>query len=191
MKEFFEYIKARLNTDLISAPSTPVFKTIRMWNNQFLHSNEKYERSEDRTNKTTTSRSGYRNEKAFGYPACFVEFIVVDSDNRAMGIIDYVLTVRFRFGLESYKFERLDSFDFCDDFRQVIQLLDPTVASGLTFTTFQEIQTEFDEDFNNVETPYIDYRTRYRSLAGYKRSTDVVSGVVDPSITVDVVTELS
>lgn len=189
MKEFFEYIKTRLTSDLLTGdPAVPVFKTIRMWNNQFLHSNEKYDRSEDRIKG---SRTGYRNEKAFGYPACFVEFIIVESDNRAMGIVDYVLTVRFRFGIESYKFERLNSFDFCDNFKAVVQLLDPTDDSGLTFTSFQEIQTEFDEDFNNVETPYIDYRTRYRSVAGYKRATDVVSGVVNPAVTTNIVTTLS
>lgn len=79
-----------------------------------------------------------------------------------LGIKDYLLTVRFRFGIESYKFERLDTFDFADTFDQSIQLMAPTTISGLTFTTFQEIQTDFDENFNNVEIPTRDYRTRLR-----------------------------
>jgi hypothetical protein len=180
MKAFFEYIKAQINARVVADseadPLVPVFKTVRMWNNQFLHSNEKYEREEDRKSKTNTSRFGYRNEKAFPYPACFVEFMVQEVQNRSMGIVDYDLIVRFRFGIESYKFERLDSFDFCDDFKAQIQLMSP-LASGLIFTTFQEVLTEFDEDFNNVETPYIDYRTRYRSIVAYQRATDII---VDP-----------
>jgi hypothetical protein len=160
VKAFFNYIKARINSDVTA------IKTVRMWNNQFVHSNG--------TDKNSKVR-GYRDEKAFPYPACFVEFIVEQADNRCLGIIDYILTVRFRFGIEAYKFERLDSFDFADTFKSYIQLMAPTTASGLTFTTFQEIKTEFDEDHDNVESPYIDYRTRYRSSAAYQRRTDVIT----------------
>jgi hypothetical protein len=109
----------------------------------------------DRKDGTTGSRYGYRTEKPFPYPACFVEFIVNETNNLPLGIKDYLLTVRFRFGIESYKFERLDTFDFADTFDQSIQLMAPTTISGLTFTTFQEI-------FNNVEIPTRDYRTRLR-----------------------------
>jgi len=152
-----------------------------MWNNQFLRSNEKYDRAE----RISGNRTGYRTEKAFPYPACFVEFIVEEVDNRAMAIKDIVMIVRFRFGVESYKFERLDTFDFCDNFDSFIQAMAPTVASGLTFTTFQETFTEFDEDFNNVECPYKDYRTRYRSTVAYERRTDVITAptiIVNASI---------
>lgn len=176
MKEFFEYIKTRIETNV------PAIKTVRMFNNQLLHSNEKYERND----KTAGNRFGYRNEKAFKYPACFVEFIVQDTFNYGLGIRDYLLTVRFRFAVESYKFERLDTFDFVDDFDQTIQLMSP-MASGLTFTTFQELSTEFDEDFNNVEAPYKDFRTRYRSSVAYSRRTDVLHGPVTPVIESEIV----
>jgi hypothetical protein len=161
MKALFNYIKARINTNI------PTIKTVRMFNNQFLHSNG----SDGKTSRV----KGYRDEKAFPYPACFVEFIVEQSDNRCLGIVDYVLITRFRFGIEAYKFERLESFDFCDDFKAVIQLMAPTDASGLIFTTFQEVTTEFDEDHDNVESPYIDFRTRYRSQVAYQRRTDVIA----------------
>jgi hypothetical protein len=171
VKALFNYIKARINTNI------PTIKTVRMFNNQFLHSN-------GNDNKTTRVK-GYRDEKAFAYPACFVEFIVEQSDNRCLGIVDYILTVRFRFGIEAYKFERLDSFDFADTFKSYLQLMAPTVASGLTFTTFQEISTEFDEDHDNVESPYIDYRTRYRSSVAYQRRTDVIASPTDIVIEVN------
>jgi hypothetical protein len=73
--------------------------------------------------------------------------------------------VRFRFAIEGYKFERLDTFDFCDQFMAALQLMQPTEASGLVFTSFQEVTTEFDEDHNNVERPSIDFRTIFTSTA--------------------------
>ena len=178
MKVFFEYIKDQITarvTKTVQPGGTPaptpvtqcVFPTIRMWNNQFVHSNG--------TDSKTTVKTGFKDEKAFAYPACFVEFIVDDVNNLALGIKDYLLTVRFRFGLEGYKFVRLESFDFCDDFTSMIQLMAPSTVSGLTFTTFQEVRTEFDEDHNNVEVPYIDYRVRYRSQVSYQRRNDVIA----------------
>ena len=162
MKALFNYIKARINADV------PAIKTVRMWNNQFTHSN-------GTDSKLGGSKSGYRDEKAFPYPACFIEFQVQQVNSYCLGIKDYILTVRMRFGVESFKFERLDTFDFRENFDSFIQLMTPTTASGLTFTTFQEIQTEFDEDFDNVEIPYVDYRTRYRSQKAYQRRTDIIA----------------
>lgn len=146
-----------------------------MWNNQYLHGNAT-------DNKLGGLKSGYKDEKAFAYPACFIEFQVNDTFNYALGIKDYLLTVRCRFGRESFKFERLETFDFKDNFDSFIQLMAPTHVSGLTFTTFQEIKTEFDEDWNNVECPYTDYRTRYRTSKAYQRRTDVVTAPVSPIV---------
>lgn len=185
MRALFEYIKAQVNlrlTDTVTqgtppAPVVvPVFKTIRMWNNQFLHSNA----TDD---KLGGQKSGYRDEKAFPYPALFVEFQIQDTFNYGMGIKDYLVTVRLRIGVKAFKFERLDTFDFKDRFDAAIQLMAPTHVSGLIFTTFQEIQTEFDEDWNNVECPYVDYRVRYRSISAYVRRNDVITGPVSPIIT--------
>jgi len=189
VKAFFQYISEQLTatlTETVQPGGTPqpapvtecVFKTIRMWNNQFVHSNG--------TDSKSTVKTGFKDEKAFRYPACFIEFIVDDVNNYSMGIKDYFLTVRFRFGIESFKFTRLETFDFCDAFSKQIQLLGPTTLSGLTFTSFQETRTEFDEDHNNVEVPYIDYKTRYRSSVAYKRASDVIASpntlVVNPTI---------
>ncbi|WP_460223716.1 hypothetical protein, partial [Bacillus cereus] len=137
-----------------------------MWNNQLQHSN---------ATASDKRGTGTRDEKAFRYPACFVEFIIENTNNLSLGVKDYFLTVRFRMALESYKFTRLETFDFIDAFDSTIQGMAPTDASGLTFTTFQELKTEFDEDHDNIEAPYRDYRTRYRWV---KANTDItVTGV--------------
>jgi len=169
MKALFEYIQTRINTYV------PAIRTVRMWNNQFQHSN---------ADVADKRGGGYKDEKAFRYPACFVEFIVESVNNLPLGVKDSILTVRMRFGIEAYKFTRLETFDFVDDFDAAIQNMAPTDASNLTFTTFQEIQTEWDEDHNNVEVPYRDYRTRYRYV---KASNTIEVSGVSPVVTVDLI----
>ncbi len=169
MKALFNYIVAQANVRV------PEIKTVRMFNNQFLHSN------------SMEKRTTYRDEKPFKYPACFVEFIVNEVNNLPLGITDYFLTVRFRFGVESYKFTRLSTFDFCDNFLATMHLLAPTLASGLTFTSFILDKPEFDEDHNNVEAPYLDYKTRYRHIPSYTRGTDILHGPIAPNPIGDVV----
>jgi hypothetical protein len=138
MNALFQYIKTRLNTQV------PAIKSVLMFNDQLVKENT------DRT------------QKPVPYPACFVEFITTQIDNRSFGIKDYVMLVRFRFMKISLKFERPETFDFMDQFDVAMRMMAPTVASGLTFTTFQEEFLSFDTDHNNVESPYRDYRTRFR-----------------------------
>jgi hypothetical protein len=124
--------------------------------------------------------SGFRDEKPVKYPACFIEFIIEETNSLPLGIVDYMLTVRFRFGIESYKFQRIETFDFCDQFLAEVQLMAPSSDSGLTFTTLQLMKPEFDEDHNNVESPYLDFRTRYRSDVAYQRAKDRLATGVTP-----------
>lgn len=163
MKAFFNYIKARINTNV------PAIKTVRMWNDQ-LNSNLKA-----------------KKEKPFPYPACFVEFIFDQVDNRCLGIVDYVMRVRFRFGKEGYTFERLDTFDFIDAFQATIQLMAPTQASGLTFTTFQEVaKGTFEDDFDNIETFILEYSTRYRQTSAFK-TKQTIGGPLALETDIDIV----
>lgn len=173
MKALYQYIEARI------LARVPAVKTVKMWNNQLEHSNTSTYKE-----KGGTASYGVRDEKAFRYPAVFVEFIIEDVLNHPMNVRDYILTVRFRFARESYKFTRLETFDFVDDFDKAIQLMAPTTASGLTFTTFQEKFTEWDENHNNVEAPYRDYRTRYRyAIVPSTTTVDNPALVINSSLT--------
>lgn len=162
MKAFFNLIKTRINTNV------PTIQTVRMFNDQMVKAN----------GKTTETRS----EKFFPYPAAFVEFIVNSVDSRCLGIKDYLLTVRFRFARESYKFERLETFDFVDTFDASIQMMAPSSNLTFSFTTLQEIFTQFDTDFNDVEIPYRDYRTRLRWSTAYQRSIDIQKNGVNLNV---------
>lgn len=155
MKLLFNFIKARIQTEM------PEIKTIRLWNSQFLYARG------DKYYFGSKQNERYRTEKAFQYPACFIEFITLNVYNRAMGLKDIELIVRFRLGLEGYNHERLETLDFVDSFTDAIQLMAPTEASGLIFNTFQKVSTDLDYDHDNVEEPVLDFRTLYRSTAGY------------------------
>lgn len=166
MKVLFEYLQQTINTRV------PEIKTVRMWNNQLRHANE----------------PDGRKEKAFRYPACFIEFIIEEVHNMPLGITDYLLNIRFRFAVEGYKYTRLDTFGFLDGFLAKMHGLAPTTASGLTFTTLQLATPEFDEDFDSVEAPYLDFQTRYRHIPAYDRGSDILHGPITPDATGDVVT---
>jgi hypothetical protein len=152
MKVLYDYIKLRINTRV------PSIKQVEPWNSQFENGNGN--RPEGRINR------------AVRYPCCFIEFIVEESWNRSLGIIDYKMIVRFRFGVESYKYVKLETLDFCDAFAKEMQLMAATKNSTtIIFNTFQEIVSEFDENHDNVDAPAKDYRTVFRSLAAYNRGT--------------------
>jgi len=161
MKAFFEYIKAYIIANVSDfAAST----SIRMWNNQFEESNVK------------------RKEKAFRYPACFVEFIFEQADNRSLSIVDYVMTIRFHLGVENMTYERKDTFDFVDRFCSALQLMAPSIASGLIFTTFQEVaRGSYEDSFDNVEVLTVDFRSRVRYTQPYitKHTLTVKPGPID------------
>lgn len=178
MRELFLYIKKRLNKNV------PEIKTVRIWNEQVKYS-EGGVFLNDKLNKR------YKAEKAFRLPAIFIEFNQLETHNRSHGVRDILLQVIFRFAIEGYKLERLETFDQADKVIEALQLMAPTPESGLIFTTFQEESTIFDYEHNNVEEPVIIYRTFYRSLAGYKlKNMTTNQSPISPTIQTDIVTQL-
>lgn len=151
MKALFLEIKNRLTADIPSL-------SVHLFNDQFT--------------KADTDRT----EKAIKYPVCYIEFITEEVANYNNRIKSYLMRVRFRFGVEGYKFERLETFDFVDEFYQSIHMMAPTDRDVLNFTSFQEYQPEFDEDHKNVDRPYVDYRTRVVSRVAY-RDPVMIEGV--------------
>lgn len=147
MKALFDFIKAKINTDL------PEYKTVRVWRNQLVRANID------------------RDEGAFRYPACFVEFITTDYQNNAIGFRDVDLIVRFHFGFENYYLEKdldlvaLENFDAAM-FRFRGNDLDP-----VHFTSFSKIVNSDLPDDDNVDEQIIEYITKYREMAGIKPTT--------------------
>jgi len=147
MNELFEFIKARINDKL------PEFKTVRMFNDQIDKDNVE------------------RSEKAFRYPAVFIQFVTSEVRNRASGIQDVVLQVIFHFALEGYKFSekrQLKDIELTKKFDYYIHRLRGGDDDPVQFTTFQRIIINESEDFDNVNKPIFTYMTMWRSYGSYR-----------------------
>jgi hypothetical protein len=153
MRELYEFIKAKINADL------PEYKTVRMWRNQF-----------NRSNREGTDG---RSENAFRYPACFIEFTTVDYDNQAIGYSNVDLIVRFHFGFEDYKLEKLDSDTMLTAFNKQMFRFRGNEGDAVHFTSMQPILNLDDPDDNNVDLRILEYSTKYRHVANYDEGTEI------------------
>lgn len=162
MKALFTFLQTNITSNL------PAIKTVRMWNNQIDHSND-------------TSK---RDEKPFVYPAVFLEFIVQDVENAfSLGIKNVKLIIRCRFALKSFTYTRLQDLDFADAFDAVMTQMRGDPTDTVQFSTLQEVSTELDEQFENVNAPYVDYVTMWRKTSAYTHGTDVTKSGVAKLIT--------
>ena len=143
MKDFLDYIKDYIKAEL------PLYKTVELYNNQIFASNVD------------------RSEKAFPYPAVFIELIPGEIHNRALGIKDIVLEVTFHFAFEGYKFNHGENMlSALDDFdAQVLRLRSD---DDVYFSSFQNTGELFDTDNDNVEEPTLTYFTVFRHTTAHK-----------------------
>lgn len=165
---FFTFIKSAINTNV------PSIKTVQIWRGQTENSDD-----ENR-----------RNQYAYARPAVFVEFIVDEVRNLSLGIQNVDLTVRFHFDIEHYTVERLQDLDFMDTFHNTILNLRGNPSSTVQFSSFQEVTTQQDNNFSNIDKPYIDYITCWRKISGYKRTTDISTTVTGTALTITKVNTL-
>ena len=143
MKEFFQYIQQYIRDNL------PEYKTVELYNNQIFSSNVE------------------RTEKAFPYPAVFVEMIVGEIHNRSLGINDTEVNLVFHFALEGYKFNHgEDMLDVLSNFDYVMSRL--RSSEDVYFSTFRSQGILLDTDNNNVVEPTITYVTIWRQSTGYQ-----------------------
>ena len=143
MTEFFQYIQQYIRDNL------PEYKTVELYNNQIFSSNVE------------------RTEKAFPYPAVFVEMIVGEIHNRSLGINDTEVNLVFHFALEGYKFNHgEDMLDVLSNFDYVMSRL--RSSEDVYFSTFRSQGILLDTDNNNVVEPTITYVTLWRQLTGYR-----------------------
>jgi len=142
MKTFFDYIKKRITDNL------PVYKTVELYNNQIFQSNVE------------------RSEKAFPYPAVFIEMIVGEMHNRALGINDTEMNIVFHFALEGYKFNHgEDMLTMLSEFDYYIRRM--RSDGNPYFSTFQSQGILYDTDNDNVVEPTMTYTTMWRQQTGY------------------------
>ena len=147
MKDLFLFIKDYINTNL------PEFKTVRMFNDQLEKSNAE------------------RTEKAFPYPAVFVQLVTSEIRNRSLGLQDVVLQVIFHLAYEGYKFSeerQLEDMELTSEFDAHMHRLRGNEGDTAQFTTFDRIIINESEDFDNVNKPIMTYRTMWRNKGSYR-----------------------
>ena len=149
MTNLFNYIKAKIASDL------PEWKTVRRWRNQY-----------NRSNKS-------RDENAFRYPACFIEFVTEDMDNQAIGYCDIDLIVRFHIGFDNYTLEKDEDFELMERFEDVMFRFRSAETDNVHFTTFQQNVISDEADDDNVDLQILEYRTKYRQMTTYSDGVEI------------------
>lgn len=160
MKAIFDYI-----SPLILA-GVPALKAFKLYRSQDIHLQFK-----DRT----------MNDLPM--PACFVEFIPVETRNHSKGIKKILLRVRFRFMMQDFKFQKFDQLDFADAFDAFVQCLRADETKPVSFSSFMEANQENDYDPDNTVQPFIDYFTWWTKVSASKQPTINEVGPIEPVIT--------
>lgn len=163
MRELYLFIKAHIEANL------PEFKTVRLWRNQYNRSNID------------------RDENAFRYPSCFIEFVTEAYDNQAIGYRDVSLIVRFHMGFQSYWLEKDDNFTIMSDFDRVMFRFRGNEDDPVNFTSFQKGLTYDEPDGSNVDLQIVEYRTIFRELSSYDPGVEVAP--VDLDLTAELLPE--
>ena len=149
MKKLYDFIKAKILADL------PEFKTVRVWREQYMRSNED------------------RDENAFPYPACFIEFVTTDYFNYALGYRDVNLIIRFHFGFESYWLEKDLDWELTDKFDKVMFRFRGNEDDPVHFVSMQKISQFQEANDNNVDLQVIEYITMFRELSSYEEGLEL------------------
>lgn len=110
-------------------------------------------------------------EEHIFYPAVFIEYVNEENRRLAYGVIDRVLTIRFRFMFEDYTWDRINQFDLLDQFTEHMTGFRGGESDPVQFTSFEELGRDYDENHNQVNLPIIDFITVYRDVNGYQDKT--------------------
>lgn len=160
-KDIYNGLVARLLANV------PELKTVRLFNNQFNHSN-----NEDQ-----------RNEQAFLYPCALIEFSEIEYQTQTQLIQSYTGVVRLHIGFESYKLEDTDVLALKQNIYKNIHGFQ--VSTVKTFGKFLRLRETMDTDHDNIMVYIQDYQ-----LSG--KDTDFVdtSSTVVPPIELEITRDL-
>lgn len=138
-KDFYLAIKSALGAD---APSV---KHVGVFNNQFNRISE---------------------EKPFGFPAVFVQFLELDYLSRGDDSQDAATVARLHIGYDSLETDDLKIFDLIDEIHIAIQGL----SVNSLFTPLDRVHEEQDIDHDVISVWLSDYAFKLRDNAGERNS---------------------
>ena len=153
MRALRDYILNEIKTRL------PDLRDVRMWNNQFNHSNN--------------DDTDLNDEEAFDYPCCFVEFEIQETRPVSLGVVYVDLLIRLHLGIENYSDERPLDYDVIDNVSQAMHGMRGSSTDTVQFSSLQESNIIPDTEFNNITVTVLEYRTTYSKLTAYTRVNNV------------------
>jgi len=147
MKKLHDFIKNEITTQL------PAFKRVERYRGQDI------------------AQEARQNDVML-YPACLIQYNVVESRALALGITEQLLDIEFRLYFENYTRTRDDDMIAVEDFTNVIERLRGNPNDNVQFTSMEEQRREQDNNFEQVNNPIVTYRTLYRNLEKYLSDTE-------------------
>lgn len=128
--DFYSSIKAQLTAEV------PELKTIRLFNDQFNHSNDQ------------------RDEAPFLYPCVFIQFIDIQTADLTQNVQQANFTTRIHFGFENYEDEDVTMFALKAKIYKALQHFGANF-----FGPMVRVSEEQDHEHNNIYIYLIDFQT--------------------------------
>ncbi len=166
-----------MNTNLYNGIVTrlqakvPELKTIKLFNDQFNHSNSDVNENND--------------EQAFLYPCCFLEFTEIEYTTATSLLQSFTGILRLHIGFESYKNEELDMFALKQKIYKALQGFQ--VSDVNIFGKLTRLRETTDTEHNNI---YIYIQEYQISGKDADFSTEDEKVEVTPPIAVEITADL-
>jgi hypothetical protein len=148
----------------------PEIKTVRLFNEQFLHSNG-------------TGKEG-ENENAFGYPCVFLQFHTLEASQLSAGVQEFNMTVSSYLGFKSFQTEDTKILELKEKLYYVMQRFQQGNFARLN-RTFEYP----DSNHGDVQIFKTDYHTRGMDDFRYIFNTGDTTTITGVSVT-EVVVEV-
>lgn len=162
-KDIYDGLVARLTANVLE------LKTIRLFNNQFNHSN-----NEDQ-----------RDEQALLYPCCLIEFSEIEYQTQTQLIQSYTGIVRLHIGFESYKLEDTDILALKQKVYKNVHGFQ--VSTLKTFGKFLRLRETMDTDHDNIMVYIQEYQLSGKDTDFSSADTNVI---VSPPIELEITGDL-
>jgi hypothetical protein len=162
-----------MNTNLYNGIVTrlqakvPDLKTIKLFNDQFNHSNSDVNENND--------------EQAFLYPCCFLEFTDIEYTTATSLLQSYTGTLRLHIGFESYKNEDTDIFTLKQNIFKALQGFQ--VTTDKIYGKLIRLKETTDTEHNNIYIYIQEYQLSGKD-ADFSTENDKVE--VAPPIAVEI-----
>lgn len=161
IKQHFDALKKNINFYL------PAVKTIGLWNNQFERSNG-------------TGKDG-RKEKAFNYPAVFIEYHNFEYRQLSMGIMEFDFQMTTHFGYKSFLTDDEQYLNQLENLYWTCQRF----QQG-SFSRLIKLTEVYDTDHDDIIIVKTTYKAYGKDFNRYVYNPDILSNITGATFDITV-----